>query len=55
MTYHSAAAQTSLVVEFGRLHKADTAHNVDPGTLEPAWQSYLWDVVEYQDQPRQGV
>ena len=32
-----------------------TALEVDPGTLESAWQDYLWDVVEHQDQPRPGV
>jgi len=32
-----------------------TALQVDPETLEPAWQNYLRDVARQQDQPRQGA
>ena len=32
-----------------------TALDVDPATLESAWQSYLLNVVEHQDQPRRGT
>jgi hypothetical protein len=32
-----------------------TALQVDPETLEPAWQNYLRDVARLQDQPRQGA
>ena len=32
-----------------------TALQVDPETLESAWQNYLRDVARQQDQPRQGA
>jgi hypothetical protein len=32
-----------------------TSLQVDPATLESAWQNYLRDVVRQQDQPRQGI
>jgi len=32
-----------------------TALQVDPATLESAWQNYLRDVARQQDQPRQGT